>query len=89
MASAFGSSSRDKRDFDGRADCENGVIGEARLADVFVAPFEEGKAVLRDNGASPTDGRRLADSEIKVSIHLAIIKLERCKMKEPISVSYR
>jgi hypothetical protein len=89
VASALGSSSRDKRDFDGRADCENGVIGEARLADVFVAPFEEGKAVLRDNGASPTDGRRLADSEMNVSIHLAIIELETCNFKKPERVSYR
>jgi hypothetical protein len=55
-------------------------MGEARLADVFVAPFEEGKAVLRDNGTSPTDGRRLADSDMNVSIHLAVIKLEICKL---------
>lgn len=89
MASALGSSSRDRSDFEGRADCENGVIGEARLADVFVAPFEEGKAVLRDNGASPTDGRRLADSEMNVSIHLAVLKLETCEFTRRVRVSYR
>ena len=89
IASVLGSSSRDKRDFDGRADCENGVIGEARLADVFVAPFEEGKAVLRDNGVSPTEGRRLADSEINVSIHLAVFELEICKLRGRVMVSYK
>jgi hypothetical protein len=89
VASALGSSSRDRRDFEGRADCENGVIGEARLADVFVASFEEGKAVLRDNGTSPTDGRRLADSEMNVSIHLAMLKLKICNVKTRARVSYR
>ena len=29
---------RDKSDLEGRADCENGVVGEARLAEVLVAP---------------------------------------------------
>lgn len=81
VVSVLVSSSRDKSDFEGRADCENGVIGEAKLADVFVAPFEEGNAVLRDNGASPTDERRLADSEMNVSIHLATLELETCKVK--------
>ncbi len=31
-------SSRERRDFEGRADCEKGVIGEARLADVLEPP---------------------------------------------------
>lgn len=71
MTSWLGSSSRDRRDFEGRADCENGVMGDARLADVFVAPLEDGNAVLRDKGASLIEGRRVADSDMNVSTHLA------------------
>ena len=44
-------SSRDRSDFDGNADCENGVIGEAKLADVLAAPAEfTGNDVLSCGG---------------------------------------
>lgn len=33
-------SSRDRSDLEGSADCEKGVIGDARLADVLAAPAE-------------------------------------------------
>jgi hypothetical protein len=45
-------SSRDKSDFEGSADCEKGVIGEAKLAEVLAAPAEfTGKDVLNCGGA--------------------------------------
>lgn len=34
--------SRESRDFDGRVDCENGVVVEVRLADVFAEPLADG-----------------------------------------------
>lgn len=44
-------SSRDKSDFEGSADCEKGVIGDARLADVLAAPAEfTGNEVLSCGG---------------------------------------
>jgi hypothetical protein len=45
-------SSRDSSDFEGRADCEKGVIGEVKPAEVLVAPAElTGKDVLNCGGA--------------------------------------
>jgi len=40
-----------RRDLDGRVGCENGVAGEARLANVFDAPSAvDGKAVVSCDG---------------------------------------
>ena len=45
-------SSRERSDLEGSADCEKGVIGEVRLAEVLVAPAEfTGKDVLNCRGA--------------------------------------
>tara|TARA_R110002003_G_scaffold73_6_gene6845 strand:- start:1442 stop:1705 length:264 start_codon:yes stop_codon:yes gene_type:complete len=45
-------SSRERSDFDGKADCEKGVIGEVRPAEVLAAPAEfTGKDVLSCGGA--------------------------------------
>jgi hypothetical protein len=45
-------SSRERSDFEGSADCEKGVIGEVRLAEVLAAPAEfTGKDVLSCGGA--------------------------------------
>lgn len=45
-------SSRDKSDLEGKVDCEKGVIGDARLADVLAAPAEfTEKDVLSWSGA--------------------------------------
>jgi hypothetical protein len=44
-------SSRERSDFDGSADCEKGVIGDAKLAEVLAAPAEfTGKDVLSCGG---------------------------------------
>lgn len=67
-----GTSWRESKDLEGRADLENGVIGEVRLADVLVAPSPDPeKEVFKLAAGSPAAGRWAADREIKVSTHLA------------------
>lgn len=52
MGSNVDESSRERSDFDGKADCEKGVIGEVRPAEVLAAPAEfTGKDVLSCGGA--------------------------------------
>jgi hypothetical protein len=71
-------SSRDKSDFDGSADCEKGVIGEARPAEVLVAPAVfTGKDVLSCGGAwlallTGVGGLCIAERAMYVSRHFAI-----------------
>lgn len=70
-------SSRDSSDFEGSADCENGVIGEARLAEVLAAPAElAGNAVLSCKGPlfvllTGVGGLWRTDMAIYVSTHFA------------------
>jgi hypothetical protein len=70
-------SSLERSDFEGRADCENGVIGEARLAAVLAAPAAvEGNDVLSCGGAwfallTGVGGLCMTDSAMYVSKHFA------------------
>ena len=73
---AFESSS-ERRDLDGRADCEKGVIGEARLAEVLAAPVAPPNDVLSCGGAwfvllTGTGGLCRADMAMYVSTHFAV-----------------
>lgn len=70
-------SSRERRDLDGRADCEKGVIGEARLAEVLAAPVAPPNDVLSCGGAwfvllTGTGGLCRADMAMYVSTHFAV-----------------
>jgi hypothetical protein len=40
VGSKFDESSRERSDFEGSVDCEKGVIGEVKPADVLAAPAE-------------------------------------------------
>lgn len=68
---------RDKSDLDGKADCEKGVVGDVKLAEVLDAPLVvEGKAVVSCGGAcaatlAEVAGLFLADSSMYVSTHFA------------------
>ena len=43
---------RERRDLDGNVDCEKGVVGDVRLADVLDAPLAvEGNAVVSCGGS--------------------------------------
>lgn len=70
-------SSRESSDLDGSADCENGVIGEAKLAEVLAAPAElPGNDVLSCRGAwlallTGVGGLCIADMAMYVSTHFA------------------
>ena len=67
-----GTSWRDSKDLEGKADFLIGVLGEVRLADVLVAPSPDaGKDWFRWAEWSPALGFWAADREIKVSTHLA------------------
>src|SRR5690242_5084345 len=70
-------SSRESSDFEGRADCEKGVIGEVRLAGVLAAPVKPPNDVLSCGGAwfallTGTGGLCSADMAMYVSTHFAI-----------------
>lgn len=70
-------SSRESSDFEGSADCEKGVMGEAKLAEVLAAPAElAGNAVLSCRGAwfallTGVGGLWSADMAMYVSTHFA------------------
>lgn len=70
-------SSRESSDLEGSADCEKGVMGEARLAEVLAAPVElAGNAVLSWGGAwfallTGVGGLWRADMAMYVSTHFA------------------
>lgn len=86
-----GPSTLERRDLDGRVDCENGVIGDVRLAEVLVAPsVEEGNAVFRLAGTSAVLGLRLAESAINVSTHFAAARISKGKSFNAVcAVAYR
>lgn len=76
MGSNVFESSRERSDFEGSADCEKGVIGEAKLAEVLAAPVELGNAVLSCGGAwfallTGVGGLWRADMAMYVSTHFA------------------
>jgi hypothetical protein len=70
-------SSRESSDFEGSADCEKGVIGEAKLAEVLAAPAElAGNAVLSCGGPlfvllTGVGGLWRTDMAMYVSTHFA------------------
>lgn len=70
-------SSRESSDFDGSADCEKGVIGEVKLAEVLAAPVElPGNDVASCGGAwfallTGVGGLCRADMAMYVSTHFA------------------
>jgi hypothetical protein len=73
-----GTSCRERRDFDGKADLEKGVMGDVRLADVLVAPSPDAEnEVFRLAAGSPTAGFWAADREMKVSTHFAKNEMDR------------
>jgi hypothetical protein len=70
-------SSRESSDLDGSADCEKGVIGDVKLADVLAAPAKfVGKDVLSCGGAcaallTGVGGLCMAEMAMYVSKHFA------------------
>lgn len=78
MGSNVDESSRERSDLEGSADCEKGVIGEARLADVLAAPAEFAENdVLSCRGAwfallTGVGGLCMADRAMYVSKHFAM-----------------
>lgn len=77
MGSKVDESSRERSDLDGNADCEKGVIGDARLAEVLAPPaaFPEND-VLSCGGAwlallTGVGGLCITDSAMYVSKHFA------------------
>jgi hypothetical protein len=70
-------SSRERSDFEGSADCENGVIGEVRLTEVLAAPAEFGaNDVLSCGGAcaallTGVGGLCMVEMAMYVSRHFA------------------
>lgn len=61
----------DSNDFDGNTDCENGVTGEVKLADMLAAPSVWPNVVSSSAGfeAAANVGSRFAERAIKVSMH--------------------
>jgi hypothetical protein len=71
-------SCRESRDFDGNADCEKGVIGDVKLADVLAPPaaFAEKEVISWGGGwlalLTGVGGLCIVEMAIYVSRHFAV-----------------
>lgn len=77
MGSKVLESCRERRDLEGKADCEKGVIGEVRLADVLAPPAAAPEKDVINCGGDwfgllrGVEGLCMADRAIYVSRHFA------------------